>query len=229
MSSTPGHRPAGCRWQAAGSQVLTNNLPPATDPSSARSLAPPKLAADGATARRHYTPYIYPHPSIYQGGELRLWLCRQRRYRVRVAGRTLTIETGKLAEQAGGAVTVRYGDTLILATATASKEPRPGTDFFPLTVDYEQRHYASGKIPGGYPRREGRPSDDVILMCRLTDRPLRPLSPRATATMSRSSSTCSRPTSKTPPTFSASSAPRPRSRSPIFPLPVRSPQYGWGT
>ena len=95
-----------------------------------------------------------------------------------VAGRTLTIETGKLAEQAGGAVTVRYGDTLILATATASKEPRPGTDFFPLTVDYEQRHYASGKIPGGYPRREGRPSDDVILMCRLTDRPLRPLFPK---------------------------------------------------
>ncbi len=95
-----------------------------------------------------------------------------------VAGRTLTIETGKLAEQAGGAVTVRYGDTLILATATASKEPREGTDFFPLTVDYEQRHYASGKIPGGYPRREGRPSDDVILMCRLTDRPLRPLFPK---------------------------------------------------
>ncbi len=95
-----------------------------------------------------------------------------------VAGRTLTIETGKLAEQAGGAVTVSYGDTLILATATASKEPRPGTDFFPLTVDYEQRHYASGKIPGGYPRREGRPSDDVILMCRLTDRPLRPLFPK---------------------------------------------------
>ena len=95
-----------------------------------------------------------------------------------VAGRTLTIETGKLAEQAGGAVTVRYGDTLILATATASKEPRLGTDFFPLTVDYEQRHYASGKIPGGYPRREGRPSDDAILMCRLTDRPLRPLFPK---------------------------------------------------
>ena len=95
-----------------------------------------------------------------------------------VAGRTLTIETGKLAEQAGGAVTVRYGDTLILATATASKEPRLGIDFFPLTVDYEQRHYASGKIPGGYPRREGRPSDDAILMCRLTDRPLRPLFPK---------------------------------------------------
>ena len=128
-----------------------------------------------------------------------------------VAGRTLTIETGKLAEQAGGAVTVRYGDTLILATATASKEPRPGTDFFPLTVDYEQRHYASGKIPGGYPRREGRPSDDVILMCRLTDRPLRPLFPRATATTCRSSSTCSRPTSKTPPTPWVSSAPPPRS------------------
>ncbi|MGH2448491.1 MAG: polyribonucleotide nucleotidyltransferase [Chloroflexota bacterium] len=95
-----------------------------------------------------------------------------------LAGRTLTIETGKLAWQAGGAVTVRYGDTVILATATASKNPRPNVDFFPLTVDYEERMYAAGKIPGGYIKREGRPSTEGILVARLTDRPLRPLFPK---------------------------------------------------
>ena len=95
-----------------------------------------------------------------------------------VAGRTLKLETGRLAEQAGGSVTVHYGDTVVLANATTSRAPREGIDFFPLTVDYEQRHYASGKIPGGYLRREGRPSDDGILTARLTDRPLRPLFPK---------------------------------------------------
>src|SRR5579864_411079 len=95
-----------------------------------------------------------------------------------VAGRTLTIETGKLAWQANGAVTVRYGDTIVLATAVASKEPRPNIDFFPLTCDFEERLYAAGKIPGGYIKREGRPSTDAILASRLTDRPLRPLFPK---------------------------------------------------
>ncbi len=95
-----------------------------------------------------------------------------------VAGRDLTIESGKVAWQAGGAVTVRYGDTLVLATATASKEPRPNVDFFPLTVDFEERLYAAGKIPGGYIKREGRPSTEAILTSRLTDRPLRPLFPK---------------------------------------------------
>jgi polyribonucleotide nucleotidyltransferase len=94
------------------------------------------------------------------------------------AGRTLTLETGKLAWQANGAVTVRYGDTIILATAVASKEPRPNVDFFPLTVDFEERLYAAGKIPGGYIKREGRPSTEAILTSRLTDRPLRPLFPK---------------------------------------------------
>jgi DNA polymerase III epsilon subunit family exonuclease len=91
-------------------------------------------------------------------------------------GRTVTIETGKLARLAGGAVTVRYGDTVILGTANRA-EPRPGLDFFPLTVDFEERMYAAGKIPGGFIKRESRPSEAAILAARLTDRPIRPLFP----------------------------------------------------
>jgi polyribonucleotide nucleotidyltransferase len=94
-----------------------------------------------------------------------------------IAGRTLTIETGRLAEQADGAVTVRYGDTVLLATVVGSKAPREGIDFFPLTVDYEERTYAAGKIPGSVLKREGRPAESAILTARLTDRPLRPLFP----------------------------------------------------
>ena len=95
-----------------------------------------------------------------------------------VGGRTLTIESGKLAEQASGAVTVRYGDTVVLVTACISDQPREGVDFLPLTVDYEERLYAAGKIPGGFIRREGRPSQEATLASRLTDRPLRPLLPK---------------------------------------------------
>ena len=94
-----------------------------------------------------------------------------------IAGRTLTIETGKLAAQAGGAVTVRYGDTMMLGTATASK-PRPGIDFFPLSVEFEERLYAAGRIPGSFFRREGRPTTAAVLSARLTDRPIRPLFPK---------------------------------------------------
>ncbi len=89
----------------------------------------------------------------------------------------LIIETGKLAEQAGGAVTVRIGDTMLLATATMSPKAREGIDFFPLSVDYEERLYAAGRIPGSWFRREGRPAERAILTARLTDRPLRPLFP----------------------------------------------------
>jgi len=99
-------------------------------------------------------------------------------FQATVGGRVLTIETGKLAGQANGAVTVRYGETIVLATATANREPRPDVDFFPLTVDYEERLYAAGKIPGGFFKREGRPSEQAILTCRLTDRPIRPLFPK---------------------------------------------------
>jgi len=95
-----------------------------------------------------------------------------------LGGRSLSIETGKLAEQASGAITVRYGDTVVLVTAGVSREPREGVDFLPLTVDYEERLYAAGKIPGGFIRREGRPSEEATLACRLTDRPLRPLFPK---------------------------------------------------
>ncbi len=95
-----------------------------------------------------------------------------------IGGQSFSLEAGKLAEQAGGAVIVRYGDTVVLATAVASKQPREGVDFFPLTVDYEERMYAAGKIPGGFIKRESRPSEAAILAMRLTDRPIRPLFPK---------------------------------------------------
>jgi DNA polymerase III epsilon subunit family exonuclease len=93
-----------------------------------------------------------------------------------LGGRTLTIETGRLARLAGGSVTVRYGDTLVLGTANRS-DPRPGLDFFPLTVEFEERMYAAGKIPGGFIKREARASEAATLAARLTDRPIRPLFP----------------------------------------------------
>jgi polyribonucleotide nucleotidyltransferase len=95
-----------------------------------------------------------------------------------IGDRTLSIEVGKLALQADGAVTVRFGDSVVLVTACASAEPREGIDFLPLTIDYEERLYAAGKIPGSFFRREGRPSTEAILAGRLTDRPLRPLFPK---------------------------------------------------
>src|SRR5216684_8090478 len=96
---------------------------------------------------------------------------------VEVAGRALSIETGRVAEQANGAVLIRQGDSVVLCTAMMSREPREGIDFFPLTCDYEEKLYAAGKIPGAFMRREGRPSEQAILASRLTDRPLRPLFP----------------------------------------------------
>jgi polyribonucleotide nucleotidyltransferase len=95
-----------------------------------------------------------------------------------IGGRVMSIETGRVAEQASGAVLMRYGDTVILATVVGSNEPREGIDFFPLTVDVEERMYAAGKIPGGFIKREGRATEHAILASRLTDRPLRPLFPK---------------------------------------------------
>src|SRR4051812_32550516 len=95
-----------------------------------------------------------------------------------INGKPLTFETGKFAKQAGGAVTVRYGDTIVFAAGTVAKTTRPGIDFFPLTVDFEERLYAAGKIPGSFPRREGRPSEEGTLTARLCDRPIRPLWPK---------------------------------------------------
>ena len=99
-------------------------------------------------------------------------------YETELSGRKLVIETGKMAGLANGSALVRYGDTCVLVTATASKEPREGIDFFPLSVDFEEKLYSVGKIPGGFLKREGKPSDKAILTSRAIDRPLRPLFPK---------------------------------------------------
>ncbi|MBR6025880.1 MAG: polyribonucleotide nucleotidyltransferase, partial [Firmicutes bacterium] len=101
-----------------------------------------------------------------------------RTFRTAVGGKLLELEIGKVCEQANGQVMVRYGDTVVNCTATMSKTPRPGIDFFPLSCDYEEKMYAVGKIPGGFLRREGKLSDNAILRSRLMDRPLRPLFPK---------------------------------------------------
>lgn len=101
-----------------------------------------------------------------------------RSYSMELAGRTLIAEIGRVAEQANGACLMRYGDTTVLVTATASDKPREGIDFFPLSIDYEERLYSVGKIPGGFIKREGRPSEKAVLTARCIDRPLRPLFPK---------------------------------------------------
>ena len=100
-----------------------------------------------------------------------------RKYTMDLAGRPLTLETGKIAELANAAVMVTYGETTVLVTATASARPRDGIDFFPLSVDFEEKMYAVGRIPGSFMRREGRPGEKGILTSRVIDRPIRPLFP----------------------------------------------------
>ena len=100
-----------------------------------------------------------------------------RTWSTEIGGRELIIETGRFAEQAGGAVTVRMGDTIVFGTATMSSRPREGIDYFPLSVDFEEKLYAAGRIPGSFFRREGRPAESAILVARVTDRTLRPLFP----------------------------------------------------
>src|SRR5260221_643307 len=90
-----------------------------------------------------------------------------------LAGKTLTLETGRMAKQASGSVLATYGETVVLAAVTSAKETKPGQDFFPLTVDYREKAYAAGKIPGGFFKREGKQRDSEILVCRLIDRPMR--------------------------------------------------------
>ena len=99
-------------------------------------------------------------------------------FEAELGGQTLTLKTGKIARLAGGSVLLQSGDTVLLATATMSRNPREGIDFFPLTCNYEERLYAAGRIPGSFFRREGRPSEQGILASRLIDRPLRPLFPK---------------------------------------------------
>ena len=97
------------------------------------------------------------------------------RKEIQWGGRKLVLETGRIARQADGAVLVSYGDTVVLCTVVANKEPKPGVDFFPLTVNYQEKTFAAGKIPGGFFKREGRPSEKEVLTSRLIDRPIRPL------------------------------------------------------
>src|SRR2546425_13003650 len=98
-------------------------------------------------------------------------------FEIDLGGRKITLETGRLAKQANGAVVVRSGDSVVLVTACSNEEPKPGAGFFPLTVDYREYTYAAGKFPGGFIKREGRPSEKEILTSRLIDRPIRPLFP----------------------------------------------------
>src|SRR4051812_5968335 len=97
---------------------------------------------------------------------------------VQVGANTVTIETGRLAKQADGAVTVQLGETIVLVAAVAASSAKPGQEFFPLTVDYRERASAAGRFPGGYFKREGRPTEKEILTCRVIDRPIRPLFPK---------------------------------------------------
>ena len=102
----------------------------------------------------------------------------QKKFTLELAGRTIVAETGKYAEQAGGSVLISCGNTALLVCATVAKQPRDGADFLPLSCDYEEKMYAAGKIPGGFIKREGRPSEKAILTSRLIDRPIRPLFPK---------------------------------------------------
>src|SRR5688572_26002813 len=97
---------------------------------------------------------------------------------VTVGDKEVTIETGKWAKQAGGSVVIRLGDSMVLVTATGSSRPREGMDFLPLTCEYQEKTYSGGKIPGGYFKREGRPTEAEVLSARLMDRPCRPLFPK---------------------------------------------------
>src|SRR5690349_7226358 len=104
-------------------------------------------------------------------------LMTMQRVEIPLGNHSLSLETGRMAKQADGAIIVRLGDTVVLATACAAKEPKVGIDFLPLTVDYRENTYAAGKIPGGFFKREGRPNEKEILTSRMIDRPLRPLFP----------------------------------------------------
>ena len=101
-----------------------------------------------------------------------------KRYSMELAGRTLTVDIGRVAAQANGAAFMHYGDTTVLSTITASEKPRDGIDFFPLSVEYEEKMYAVGKIPGGFNKREGKASENAVLTSRVIDRPMRPLFPK---------------------------------------------------
>lgn len=131
-------------------------------------------------------------------------------------GRKLVLETGKIAKQATGAVYASYGDTVVVATVVAAKEAKADQDFFPLTVNYQEKYYATGKIPGGFMKREGKPSEHEVLVSRLIDRPIRPLFPDAFKTKFKSSAPPLLTTRKRIRTFWQWLRPQPHSPFPVF-------------
>src|SRR5690349_4767063 len=134
-------------------------------------LSCPWLPEKGSQRKGHPRTLKRRGPSSYKGQDM----FNQHKVEIEWGGRPLILETGKIARQADGAVLATYGETKVLATVVSMKEPKPGLDFFPLTVNYQEKTYAAGKIPGGYFKREGRPSEKETLVSRLIDRPIRPL------------------------------------------------------
>ena len=126
------------------------------------------MRSQGRVPRRNNVRAVLP---AYEGQDM----FNHHKVEIEWGGRPLILETGKIARQADGAVLATYGETVVLATVVSMKEPKPGFDFFPLTVNYQEKTYAAGKIPGGYFKREGRPSEKETLVSRLIDRPIRPL------------------------------------------------------
>src|SRR5271170_7876011 len=134
----------------------------------------------GATVVRkgRFAEFIEPQPVYESNEKKKIGVPVPESVSLEIGGRTLVIETGELAKQANGSALVRYGDAnVVLAAVTASEKPREGIDFFPLTCDFEEKMYAAGKVPGGFIKREGRPSEHAVLSSRQIDRPIRPLFP----------------------------------------------------
>ena len=117
-------------------------------------------------------------------------------FTMELAGKNLTVDVGRVAKQANGAAFMHYGETTVLSTATASEKPREGIDFFPLSVEYEEKMYAVGKIPGGFNKREGKASENAVLTSRVIDRPMRPLFPCSRAATARCAAMRLRPTTQ---------------------------------
>src|SRR5690606_19089926 len=135
----------------------------------------PRNTAGITRNRRTKMPTDQPPTVIRTAGSERRKMFDIKRMTIEWAGRPLTLETGRIARQADGAVLATYGETVVLATVVYGRQPKPGLDFFPLTVNYQEKTFAAGKIPGGYFKREGRPTEKETLVSRLIDRPIRPL------------------------------------------------------
>ena len=155
-------------WGRIAGRSARSIAPPSPEPPVVLPVARPRQEArEGASAHRETARRL----SAYEGQDM----FNHHKVEIEWGGRPLILETGKIARQADGAVLATYGETVVLATVVSAKEPKPGLDFFPLTVNYQEKTYAAGKIPGGYFKREGRPSEKETLVSRLIDRPIRPL------------------------------------------------------